>query len=286
MSAAVTKSLHMRVVTQFGEAGAWNALLMARNRDGKTSAQAVKRVLLSVVRWCYPSALMSVSRDFVKGAAVGGALGAAVAFFLALRAGNKAEVAASSGGAAPEGTVSTTNSGLVAAASGSGGNVYETTTAVTEYIMFHYAEPADILPYAVGPQNALQFAERSGVSALCPVSTVFSCVSVGIRRTAAICNAIATKYGVPLDRALDVGCAVGGATFQLSKYFKEAVGVDFSHAFVNTSNVLKVCLLFSGCLIAPRASVCGANGLMPSGRHRLHVLAPAGEAAAGVHVHH
>ena len=41
------------------------------------------------------------------------------------------------------------------------------------------------------------------------------------------------------DRALDVGCAVGGMTFALAEHFKQAVGVDTSVAFVRTAESLK-----------------------------------------------
>jgi putative 4-mercaptohistidine N1-methyltranferase len=40
------------------------------------------------------------------------------------------------------------------------------------------------------------------------------------------------KAGVPLTAALDVGCAVGRSSFDLSADFARVVGVDFSHAFV------------------------------------------------------
>ena len=43
---------------------------------------------------------------------------------------------------------------------------------------------------------------------------------------------------MPLTRALDVGCAVGGASFHLSTDFAEVVGIDFSHAFVDMANAL------------------------------------------------
>ena len=34
------------------------------------------------------------------------------------------------------------------------------------------------------------------------------------------------------DRALDIGCAVGRSTFELARYFNEAVGIDFSARFI------------------------------------------------------
>jgi len=160
--------------------------------------------------------------DLVKGLLAGSAAGV-VLTVLYYRAAKKPAVADGpvkppAPAAVPVAAVSTTNSGIVPAASGGGANVYETQTAVSEYLMFHFGDPADVLPYENGPKSALQFAER----------------------TAAICAEYCSKYNVPLGRALDVGCAVGGATFQLSKYYSAVLGVDFSHAFVDTANSLKV----------------------------------------------
>jgi tRNA G46 methylase TrmB len=40
--------------------------------------------------------------------------------------------------------------------------------------------------------------------------------------------------------ALDVGCAVGGATFEMSSVgFREVLGLDYSRAFVNAANTMK-----------------------------------------------
>ncbi len=40
-------------------------------------------------------------------------------------------------------------------------------------------------------------------------------------------------------RALDVGCATGGQSFELSKYFSEVVGIDFSKHFIDAANEMK-----------------------------------------------
>lgn len=42
-----------------------------------------------------------------------------------------------------------------------------------------------------------------------------------------------------LNRALDIGCAVGRASFELARSFDEVVGIDFSHAFVARCNEMK-----------------------------------------------
>lgn len=39
--------------------------------------------------------------------------------------------------------------------------------------------------------------------------------------------------GRPLDRALDIGCAVGRTSFELARHFRHVDGIDFSNAFVN-----------------------------------------------------
>lgn len=41
------------------------------------------------------------------------------------------------------------------------------------------------------------------------------------------------------SRALDVGCSVGGMSFQLARHFEQVQGVDFSHAFVATAQDMK-----------------------------------------------
>ena len=40
-------------------------------------------------------------------------------------------------------------------------------------------------------------------------------------------------------RALDLGCAVGRTTFDLSRTFSKVTGLDFSQAFIDAANVLK-----------------------------------------------
>ena len=42
-----------------------------------------------------------------------------------------------------------------------------------------------------------------------------------------------------LNRALDIGCAVGRASFELARSFDEVVGIDFSSAFVARCNEMK-----------------------------------------------
>lgn len=47
------------------------------------------------------------------------------------------------------------------------------------------------------------------------------------------------KLGLTPEAALDIGCAVGGTSFELSRDFTRVVGIDFSQAFVDAANSLK-----------------------------------------------
>mmetsp|Transcript_29091 Transcript_29091/g.61123 ORF Transcript_29091/g.61123 Transcript_29091/m.61123 type:complete len:308 (+) Transcript_29091:113-1036(+) len=100
----------------------------------------------------------------------------------------------------------------------SGATVYESERAVHEYLQMHFATPSEILPYACGPENALGFPER------CAEILVAASKKVG-------------SYSG--DSALDVGCAVGGATFSLAKHFACVDGIDFSLAFIDAARQLQ-----------------------------------------------
>eukprot|EP00951_Prasinocladus_malaysianus_P029110 scaffold267351_cov38-Prasinocladus_malaysianus.AAC.1 len=96
--------------------------------------------------------------------------------------------------AVPEsGTGSTT-------ASTGGVALYETKKAVNEYLQFHFGGDSDVLPYDFGPKSALGFPARCAL--LCE----------------RFCDALKDFNG-ELDppTALDIGCAVGGATFELAR---------------------------------------------------------------------
>lgn len=94
-------------------------------------------------------------------------------------------------------------------------NIYETDRLLAEYLLFHYAEPAEVLPYAFGPREALGY----------PVRCVTECLDVS--------QLPATS------RALDLGCAVGRSTFELARHCHEAIGIDYSRNFIEAANALK-----------------------------------------------
>lgn len=55
------------------------------------------------------------------------------------------------------------------------------------------------------------------------------------------CDALKDFTGErPAPIALDIGCAVGGSTFHLSKVgFSAVLGMDYSKAFIKAANALK-----------------------------------------------
>jgi putative 4-mercaptohistidine N1-methyltranferase len=89
-------------------------------------------------------------------------------------------------------------------------NVYESDLLVDQYLLFHYGTAEDQLPYLFGPREALFYPIRC-VSEFLP--------GIGM-----------------VERALDLGCAVGRSTFELSRLAPEVVGIDLSHRFIEAAN--------------------------------------------------
>ena len=89
-------------------------------------------------------------------------------------------------------------------------NVYESDLLVDQYLLFHYGTAEDQLPYLFGPREALFYPVRC-VSEFLP--------AIGV-----------------VERALDLGCAVGRSTFELSRWAPEVVGIDLSHRFIAAAN--------------------------------------------------
>jgi SAM-dependent methyltransferase len=100
------------------------------------------------------------------------------------------------------------NNNTVRSTAASGSQIYESKRAVDEYLFFHYGDDNDKalqMPYSFGPKDALDFPARC----------------------ARICNDAARRGGSGPTRALDIGCSVGGASFELARTFDEVVGVRY-----------------------------------------------------------
>ena len=95
-------------------------------------------------------------------------------------------------------------------------NPYESDRLLGEYLLFHYGWPEEVLPYAFGPVGGLDFAVRVVTECIAPERL---------------------PHGA---RALDLGCAVGRSSFELARWCREVVGIDFSHRFVAAADTLRI----------------------------------------------
>lgn len=94
-------------------------------------------------------------------------------------------------------------------------NPYETNKLLSEYLLFHYGTPSEVLPFEFGPSGALNY----------PVRCVLECV--------------VPELTGQQNRALDLGCAVGRSTFELAKHFRQVVGVDYSRRFIEAAEMIR-----------------------------------------------
>ena len=105
-------------------------------------------------------------------------------------------------------------------------NIYETDKLLAEYLLFHFAKPEDILPWDFGPREALDYPVR--------VANHF--------------------YPGEVGRGLDIGCAVGRSSYEMSRHCQEVIGIDFSHAFAQAAEDIK-----SGSRTIPRLEEAHLN---------------------------
>lgn len=96
-------------------------------------------------------------------------------------------------------------------------NIYETDRLLAEYLLFHYGTAADSFTgdWRLSWEPPLHFPARC-------VSDCFELAALP-----------------PQARALDVGCAVGRASFELARHCEQVVGIDFSQKFINAAQGLQ-----------------------------------------------
>lgn len=92
---------------------------------------------------------------------------------------------------------------------------YDDKKVMDQYMLFHFGETALSIPK--GMEHAAHFPQR----------------------TARLLINKAVELGVGVDKVLDVGCAVGGASFTLAKHFRNVLGVDISAQFIDAANAIK-----------------------------------------------
>lgn len=93
---------------------------------------------------------------------------------------------------------------------------YESSACLAAYLQLHFGDDVDSMPFSDGPISAVGFP----------------------RRVAKLARDVLEGVGHPLGRALDLGCAVGGTSFALARYFDRVDGVDRSVQFIDVAKRL------------------------------------------------
>ncbi len=88
---------------------------------------------------------------------------------------------------------------------------YESDELLEQYLLFHYGDASDVLPWEFGPKEAVGF----------PARCVSECIDAGALP--------------PSARALDLGCAVGRSSFELARHCEHVIGVDASKSFIGAA---------------------------------------------------
>ena len=116
-------------------------------------------------------------------------------------------------------------------------NVYETDDSLHMYFGFHYPSSGTtiqegippILPHENAPFHALHFPQRVA-QLLCRLMDAHQ---PSPRRASPAPNI------APYKNALDIGCAVGGTSFELAKSFDHVDGFDFSNSFIHAAQCMQ-----------------------------------------------
>ncbi len=88
---------------------------------------------------------------------------------------------------------------------------YESDQLLSEYLLMHYGTDQQLMPWPFGPKEAIGFPART------------------------VSHFPAGKCA----RALDLGCAVGRSSFELSKTAAQVTGIDFSANFIAAAEHLR-----------------------------------------------
>lgn len=92
---------------------------------------------------------------------------------------------------------------------------YEKEQILFQYLLFHYGSQEDQMPFAFDLRSALDF----------PVRCVRECLDIESLPKSA--------------RALELGCAVGRSSFELSRYCDSVLGIDNSTSFISAAKQIQ-----------------------------------------------
>ena len=101
-------------------------------------------------------------------------------------------------------------------------DLYETPELVSQYLHLHFGTDSEILP---------PFSDSLGMDLQPLLHFPQTCAKLLLE--------VARTRAIPLERVLDLGCSVGGASFALSEQVQEVVGIDLSAAFIHAAEHIK-----------------------------------------------
>ena len=116
-------------------------------------------------------------------------------------------------------------------------DVYETDQLLSEYLLMHYGSDEELMPWGFGPKDAIGF----------PIRTV---------------SHFPDKAGT---RALDLGCAVGRSSFELSKTSEEVVAMDFSNSFIAAADKMRTAGSIDYPMLETGGQTVPATATLPEG---------------------
>lgn len=114
---------------------------------------------------------------------------------------------------------------------------YESSKLLNEYLLFHYGNSSEMQAGFPVQQEGLHFPLRTAAPA------------------------IANGGG----RALDLGCAVGRSTFELARAYDDVIGIDFSQAFVDAAERIRVDGAMSYQILVEASQTVPASAMLPDG---------------------
>lgn len=134
-------------------------------------------------------------------------------------------------------------------------NYYDSKRAAAEYLALHYGKPEPRLPEGVDVGAAPRFVQR--------------CVT----------ECLDTRRLLASARALDLGCAVGGASFELARYCEEVIGIDASRQFIQIATRMRAKGSFSFRAVEEGELTRRQLALVPPGIQRFRATFRVGDAA-------
>lgn len=125
--------------------------------------------------------------------------------------------------------------------------LYESEASARQYMEFHYTPFSSTYTQKLRTlQESRDFPVRivGKFRTHVPRTSAYLSSPNSPRRTSATAGGSPNGNGAAganrKKRALDIGCATGASVFEMSKYFDEVVGIDYSEVFVHLANEVKV----------------------------------------------